>query len=143
MAGRVIAFRKGLSETGYAEGENVLVEYHWLEGRYERLKVVLDDLIQRRVAVIAIPGSTPVSLAAKAAITTIPIVFGVAENPVTLGLVRSLAQPGGNATGINFLAIETDAKRLGLCMNCCPRLLASLCWSIQPMFGTPRPLRNR
>jgi putative ABC transport system substrate-binding protein len=113
-AGLVIAFRKGLSETGYVEGQNVLVEYHWVEGQYERLKVMFDDLKQRRVAVIAVPGSTPISLAAKAAITTIPIVFGVGENPVTLGLVTSLAQPGGNATGFNFFSIETDAKRLEL-----------------------------
>jgi putative ABC transport system substrate-binding protein len=113
-AGLVIAFRKGLSETGYVEGQNVLVEYHWLEGQYDRLKVVLDDLRQRRVAVIAIPGSTPVSLAAKGTITTIPIVFGVGANPVTLGLVKSLAHPGGNATGFNFFSIETDTKRLEL-----------------------------
>jgi putative tryptophan/tyrosine transport system substrate-binding protein len=98
MASRVVAFRKGLSETGYAEGQNVVVEYHWLQGQYEGVKTVLDGLMQRRVAVIAIPGSSPISLAAKAAITTIPIVFGVAENPVTLGLVTSLAKPGGNAT---------------------------------------------
>ena len=90
------------------------VEYHWLEGDYLRLPAVLDDVIQRRVAVIAIPGSSPASLAAKAATATIPIVFGVAENPVGLGLVKSLAQPGGNATGINFFAIEIDAKRLEL-----------------------------
>jgi putative ABC transport system substrate-binding protein len=113
-AGLVIAFRKGLSETGYVEGQNVLVEYHWLEGQYDRLKVVLDDLRQRRVAVIAIPGSTPVSLAAKRTITTIPIVFGVGANPVTLGLVKNLAHPGGNATGFNFFSIETDTKRLEL-----------------------------
>jgi putative ABC transport system substrate-binding protein len=120
-AGQVAAFRKGLSETGYAEGQNVLVEYHWLEGTYEGLTAVLDDLLRRRVAVIAIPGSTPVSLAAKQAITTIPIVFGVAENPVMLGLVTSLAQPGGNATGINFFAIEADAKRLELMHKLLPK----------------------
>jgi putative tryptophan/tyrosine transport system substrate-binding protein len=121
VAGRVSAFRKGLSETGYIEGQNVAVEYHWLEGKYGGLNSVLDDLMRRRVAVIAIPGSTPVSLAAKAAITTIPIVFGVAENPVTLGLVASLAKPGGNATGINFFAVETDAKRLGLMHELLPK----------------------
>jgi putative ABC transport system substrate-binding protein len=114
MAGRVNAFRKGLGETGYAEGRNVQVEYHWLEGQYEHLSVLLGDLIQRHVAVMAIPGSTPISLAAKSATNTIPIVFGVAEDPVRLGLVTNLAQPGGNATGINFFAIEIDAKRLGL-----------------------------
>jgi putative tryptophan/tyrosine transport system substrate-binding protein len=121
MAGRVVAFRKGLSEMGYAEGQNVLVEYHWLEGIYEQLTSLLNDVVRRRVAVIAIPGSTPVSLAAKAATTTIPIVFGVAENPVALGLVRSLAQPGGNATGTNFFAVETEAKRLGLMHELLPK----------------------
>jgi putative ABC transport system substrate-binding protein len=121
VAGRVSAFRKGLRETGYIEGQNVTVEYHWLEGKYGGLNSVLDDLMRRSVAVIAIPGSTPVSLAAKAAITTIPIVFGVAENPVTLGLVASLAKPGGNATGINFFAVETDAKRLGLMHELLPK----------------------
>jgi putative ABC transport system substrate-binding protein len=114
MAGRVTAFKKGLSETGYADGQNVLIGYHWLKGQYENVKPVLDDLIRRRVAVIAIPGSTPASLAAKAATATIPIVFGVGEDPVALGLVVSLAKPGGNVTGINFFANETDAKRLGL-----------------------------
>jgi ABC-type uncharacterized transport system substrate-binding protein len=120
MAGRVAAFRKGLSETGYAES-NVLVEYHWLGGQYEHLTAVVDDLIRRGVAVFAIPGSTPVSLTVKAATKTIPIVFGVAENPVTLGLVASLARPGGNATGVNFFAIETDAKRLGLMHDLLPK----------------------
>ena len=120
-AGRVNAFRKGLGETGYAEGRNVQVEYHWLEGQYEHLTAVLDDLIRRHVAVMAIPGSLPVSLAAKSATNTIPIVFGVAEDPVKLGLVTSLAQPGGNATGINFFAIEIDAKRLGLMHDMLPK----------------------
>jgi putative ABC transport system substrate-binding protein len=111
MASRVNALSKGLGETGYAKGRNVEVEYHWLEGQYEQLAMVLGDLIQRHVAVMAIPGSTPISLAAKSATNTIPIVFGVAEDPVKLGLVTCLAQPGGNATGINFFSIETDAKR--------------------------------
>ena len=118
---RVDAFRKGLSETGYTERQNVSVEYHWLDGRYLRLPEVLDEVIRRRVDVIAIPGSGPAVLAAKAATATIPIVFGVAENPVSLGLVKSLAQPGGNATGINFFSGEIDAKRLGLMHELLPK----------------------
>jgi putative tryptophan/tyrosine transport system substrate-binding protein len=119
--GRVVAFRNGLGETGYVEGRNVTVEYHWLEGNYEGLPALLDHVVRRRVAVIAVPGSGPITLAAKAATSTIPIVFGVADDPVLLGLVDSLARPGRNATGINFFNIETDAKRLGLMHELLPK----------------------
>jgi putative ABC transport system substrate-binding protein len=113
-ASRLVAFRSGLGDTGYAERQNVTVEYHQLDGRYERLPALLAELVQRRVAIIAAPNSTAVALAAKAATQTIPIVFGASENPVSLGLVASLAHPGGNATGINFLSREVNTKRLGL-----------------------------
>src|SRR6516162_1885438 len=110
----VTAFRKGLNETGTIEGQNATVEYHWLEGQYGRLPSLMADLVRRRVAVIATLGSNPAALAAKAATTTIPIVFSVGADAVRMGLVTSLARPGGNATGINFFAAEVTAKRLGL-----------------------------
>jgi putative ABC transport system substrate-binding protein len=115
------SFRQGLGEAGYIENQNVTVEYHWLEGEYDRVAALIAEFVRRRVAVIATPVDAPGSIAAKAATATIPIVFGVGEDPVRLGLVASLARPGGNATGINFFNSEVVAKRLGLLHELVPK----------------------
>ena len=121
LADHLRAFRQGLKDTGYVEGENVAIEYRWAENQLDRLPALAADLVRRRVAVIATNGGAAAAFAAKAATTTIPIVFMVGEDPVRLGLVASLARPGGNLTGVNLVISELTAKRLGLLRELVPR----------------------
>ena len=120
MAGRLGEFRQGLKENGFVEGENIAIEYRWVENQIDRLPALATELVQRRVAVIVAPGGAALPLSVKAATTAIPCVFLVNEDPVKLGLVASLARPDGNLTGVNLVNAELVAKRLELLRQLVP-----------------------
>ena len=143
MTDRLRAFRQGLKDTGYVEGENVRIEYRWAENQVDRLPMLAAELVRQRVNVIATTGGVPVALAAKAATKTIPIVFGVSEDPVPFGLVASHNRPGGNATGVNFLVTELGSKQLGLLHELIPAA-ARVGLLVNPKFpgGTERAMRD-
>jgi putative ABC transport system substrate-binding protein len=133
MAHVLIGLRRGLKEIGYVEGENLRIEYRWADGNYDRLPALATDLVHASVAVIVAGGGPPSALAAKAATTSIPIVFNVSSDPVGTGLVASLDHPGGNATGVNILSSELEAKRLGLLHEVVPAR-STIAYMVNPNY---------
>ena len=121
---RLAAYRQGLNQAGFVEGQNVTIEFRWAAGRNNELHALASDLVRRQVAVIATPGSTLAAVVAKTATTSIPIVFAVGADPVALGLVASFNRPGGNVTGITSLNAEIAAKRFGLIRELVPQRCA-------------------
>jgi putative ABC transport system substrate-binding protein len=139
-AERPATFRKGLAETGFIEGQNVTVDYQWLDGQYDQVPSLIADWVRRRVAVIVALGvPTVIALAAKTATSTTPIVFGVGDDPVKLGLVASLARPGGNATGINYFSQELVPKRLALLHELVPKA-TRIAVIVNPTIPTAEPM---
>jgi putative ABC transport system substrate-binding protein len=142
MTDRLRAFRQGLKDTGYIEGENVRIEYRWAENQLDRLPMLAAELVRQGVNVIAATGGEATASAAKAATMTIPIVFGVTEDPVLYGLVASHSRPGGNATGVNFLIAELGSKQLGLLHELVPAA-ARVGLLVNPKFSaTERAIRD-
>ena len=144
-ADAVAAFHKGLNETGYVEGRNVAIEYRWAEGQSDRLPALAAELVRRQVTVLVTTGGSTTARAAKAATSTIPIIFGVGTDPIKLGVVASLSRPGGNASGVYFLTNEMEAKRLGLLRELVPKaaVIAILLNPSSPNFeGQSKDLRE-